>query len=112
MTINRATPASITMVTVTAITTPPALLIQGLLEAVDSPACEHSFAQTSRVTDCPLFSVNSEIPLDLIKALSCLALLPLKVAEKVPSLFDLKGQSIATSSTATSTKPNSFKIFR
>ena len=96
--------------TVTVITTPPALLIQGL-EVLDF-SCEHSLLHSSTVTLCPFFSVNCESPLDLIKALSCLALLPLKVAVKVPNLFDLKGQSTATSLIATSAKLKSFKICR
>ena len=89
---SRITPASITAMTVTAITTPDVLLIQGFA-AVESSS-EHSFAQIFTVMVCPLFSINGEIPLALICATNCLALLPFRLALKVPINFEVERQLI------------------
>ena len=78
ITTSRTTPASITAMTVTAITTPDVLLIHGLaaVAAVES-SNEHSPAQIIKSMVCPLLRVNGLMPLALICAPSCPALLPL-----------------------------------
>ena len=85
ITTSRTAPASITEMTVTAITIPDVLLIHGFASSeVESSSRVHSSVQIFTVTVCPLFRVNGLIPLALTCAASCPALLPFMLVLKIP----------------------------
>ena len=95
MTTSRAAPASITEMTVTAITIPDVLLIQGFVSpSVESSSRVHSSVQIFTTTVCPLFRVNGVIPLALTCAASCPALLPFMLVLKIPVNTEVEEHSI------------------
>ena len=95
MTTSRTAPVSITEMTVTAITIPDVLLIQGFASpSVESSSRVHSSAQIFMTTVCPLLRVNGVIPLALTCAASCPALLPFTLVLKIPVNTEVEEHSI------------------
>ena len=90
----------------------PATFEIGFLDSasVDSGSVElQSFVQTCSVRESPFFNVRVVVPLSLIRVASCSALLPLRLALKLPTFSDSEEQLITTLSKTTSEKPNSSK---